>query len=162
MIIENLTLEHADEMFALLNDIKLHQHIGGKPIENSETFKLRYSRLAKGWSSDGKEEWINWIIKNDGLCVGYVQATISNNEAYIAWVVGTKYQNKGFASAATKILIEWLYKNRTNNIKANIGDLNEPSKRMAIKVGLVKTEMINNGESMWVYNNTSTTKEPLL
>jgi RimJ/RimL family protein N-acetyltransferase len=153
MQLENLNEHHAEEMYFLLNDVSLYQYIGGNPIGSLEHFKDRYKRLSIGHSNDGSEEWINWIIRIKGQCVGYVQATIKDDIAYIAWMIGKRYQNKGYARAATRELILWLAGNRTKIIKAKINNMNEPSKRVAMKCGMINSNIIEDNEVVWIYNN---------
>ncbi len=146
-------------MFTLLNDIKLHEHIGGEPYANIKEFLERYQRLSKGGSPDGRERWINWIIIDDAKCVGFVQATIACDSASIAWVIGTAYQSKGYATKAAKLLIKYLMDLGISEINANIGVGNLASQRVASKIGMRRTSVYNGDEQVWKYQSTNTTQQ---
>ena len=46
--------------------------------------------------------------RDGGRAIGYVQATVGDGEAAIAWTVGTAFQRQGFATEAGHALIAWL------------------------------------------------------
>lgn len=74
--LEPLTVEHADEMHALLDDPTLHTFTGGQPADVHE-LRARYARQVLGRSPDGSQRWLNWIVRHRGTgrAVGTVQAT---------------------------------------------------------------------------------------
>ncbi len=152
MTLEPLQPKHADKMFALLNDERLYKHIGDGLISDVEQFRNRYRRLAEGVSADGREQWVNWIMKLNGSCAGYVQATISDTSAYIAWMVGTRYQGRGLATQAARELIRWIRQRHEVPILARIDDANIASRKVAIRVGMIETSEFEEGERVWVYS----------
>ena len=76
-----LTLEpqvaaHADEMFAVLCDPAIYEHESAPP-PSIEWLRERYRRLETRCSADGREEWLNWVIRLPSCePIGYVQATV--------------------------------------------------------------------------------------
>ena len=77
--LEPLTVAHADEMFAVLDDLKLHTFIGGLPPTRAE-LTARFEHQVGGHSRDGSERWLNWVIRHrdDGQAVGTLQATVTS------------------------------------------------------------------------------------
>ncbi|CAN5579175.1 hypothetical protein BH20ACT21_BH20ACT21_19400 [soil metagenome] len=87
--LESVTREHAVEMVEVLKDPSLNEHIGERP-PSLEYLTTRYEALSSRRSPAGDELWFNWIIRlnAEGLAVGYVQATVREGSAALAWVVG--------------------------------------------------------------------------
>jgi RimJ/RimL family protein N-acetyltransferase len=144
-----LRVEDADEMFHVLNDPALHEFTGGQPATLDE-LRVRYAALVIG-SGSPTEEWLNWIVRrrSDGAAVGYVQATVHRQRAYIAWVIGTPWQRNGFATEAARALVEWLTARGTSVIVANIHPRHVASQRVAVSIGLHPTDEIDDGEVVW-------------
>jgi RimJ/RimL family protein N-acetyltransferase len=149
-----LRAEGADEMFAVLNDPALHEFTGGQPATLDE-LRIRYAMLTAG-SGSPTEEWLNWIVRrrSDGAAVGYMQATVHRQRAYIAWVIGTPWQRNGYATEAARGLVDWLTGGGTSMIVANIHPSHVASQRVAASIGLHPTDEIDDGEVVW--SNAST------
>lgn len=90
-----LRVEYAEVMAKVLADPGLYAFTGGEP-PSAEALGDRYRRQVAG-SGDPGESWLNWVISSlqDDELVGYVQATVTAQEAEIAWVVGTAWQGRG-------------------------------------------------------------------
>ena len=90
-----LTLEpqlpaHAEAMFAVLSDLANYR-FGSTPPVSMDGLRHRFERLASGRSPDGREHWLNWVIRlPDGPLAGYVQATIdADGLATIGYELGS-------------------------------------------------------------------------
>ena len=111
--LEPLTVEHAEAMSVVLADPALYAVIGGEP-PTEEQLRARYARQVRGRSPDGREGWLNWIIVDavSDQLAGYVQATIragdDHDEAELAWVIGTHWQGRRFATEAAQAVADWL------------------------------------------------------
>jgi RimJ/RimL family protein N-acetyltransferase len=152
--LEPLTVEHADDMVAVLEDPDLHAFIGGRPA-TLEELRTRYERLVVGHSGDGRERWFNWVIRrrDDGRAVGTVQATVTKHDptltAEIAWVIGTPQQRQGFAREAAKAMVAWLREHEITTIVAHVHPQHEASKAVARALGLEPTDTLVDGEIRW-------------
>src|SRR5881392_2854460 len=89
--LEPQTAAHAEEMFELLSDPKIYRY-EGKPPSSLESLRERFQRLESRRSPDGREQWLNWVIRlQGGEAAGYVQATVhEDGRAAIAYVLGSK------------------------------------------------------------------------
>lgn len=114
--LEPLRIEDAAEMTAVLSDSRLYIFIGGRPPTRSELTD-QYTRQVVGRSPDGAERWLNWIIReaDTRTATGYVQASVVGEPAadgarvaYVAWVVGSGHQGRGFAVEAATAMAGWL------------------------------------------------------
>ncbi|TMR25654.1 GNAT family N-acetyltransferase [Nonomuraea turkmeniaca] len=140
-----LRAEHADEMAVVLSDPRLHTFTGGAPLTAQE-LRARYERLLAGPPS-----WCNWVIwsREENRLVGYVQATIDDETAEIAWVIGTPWQGRGLATASAKALVAWLIKQGIGTIIAHIHPDHGASAAVAASAGLHPTDQSHDGEIRW-------------
>ncbi|MGW0082855.1 GNAT family N-acetyltransferase [Streptomyces sp. NPDC003393] len=148
-----LSVEHADEMAAVLSDPGLHTFIGGVPATVRE-LRSRYERLVAG-SPDPSVSWCNWVVQlRDAACLtGTVQATVTadghGGVAEIAWVVGTPWQRRGIATEAAGGLVAWLREQGLRTVIAHIHPDHKASAAVAAATGLVSTGQWHDGEVRW-------------
>ncbi len=149
-----LSVEDADDMVGVLAGDGLYAFIGGEPPD-LDSLRARYARLAAGHSPDGRQDWLNWILRlrPDGRAVGTVQATVTGGgaRAEIAWVVGTAWQGRGYASEAAEALAGWLRGRGVGLLQAHIRPDHEASMKVAARVGLRPTDLVEDGERLWVW-----------
>ncbi|PRY46388.1 GNAT family N-acetyltransferase [Umezawaea tangerina] len=146
LVLEPLRVRHADEMAPLLDDERLHEFIGGRPL-TPDQLRARYARLAAG----GHNGWFNWVVRCCGVAVGTVQATVEGAAADVAWVVGTGHQRKGYATEAARGVVGWLGEHGIRQPGAAIHPGNHASAAVARKLGLVPTDVVDDdGEVRWV------------
>ena len=144
-----LRVEHAEEMAEVLGDPALHEFIGGAP-HSPEALRARYERLVAG-SPDPAVSWRNWVlrVREGGALVGTVQATVVGGGAEIAWVVGSGWQGRGFASEAAVGLVEWLEQQGVREVVAHIHPDHHASAAVATAAGLTATAEHQDGETRW-------------
>jgi RimJ/RimL family protein N-acetyltransferase len=152
LALDPLRPEDAEEMLDVLDDPALYAFIGGEP-PTLDQLRARHRRLAKGHSSNGAEEWRNWIVrrKADGRPIGTVQATIvvASGLADVAWVIGVPWQGQGLASEAAGAVVRWLEWRGIETITAHIHPNHHVSARVASRVGLAPTDEVEDGERVW-------------
>lgn len=148
-----LLVEHAEEMAQVLSDPALHSFIGGTP-DTPQALRSRYQRMTAG-PRDPSVSWLNWVLRlRDGAClIGTVQATVSPSDqgltAEIAWVVGTPWQGRGFATEAARGLTEWLSRQPVRVVIAHIHPDHHASAAVATAAGLSPTDEWHDGEVQW-------------
>ncbi|MFF2525694.1 GNAT family N-acetyltransferase [Streptomyces liangshanensis] len=94
-----------------------------------------------------------------GVLVGTVQATVTaaapgsgpgrGGVAEIAWVVGTPWQGRGFASEAARGLVRWLEVRGVGTVIAHIHPDHHASAAVARACGLTPTTVWHDGEVRW-------------
>jgi RimJ/RimL family protein N-acetyltransferase len=144
--------EHAEELFSVLNDERLHRFTGGAPL-TLEELRARYEKLASRRSPDGAELWLNWTIyrRSDPAALGRVEATVSGPRAWVAWVIGSQWQGRGYASEAAVTIIAWLREHlQVAEIRAHIHPAHVASERVATRAGFMATEEVVDGERVWL------------
>ncbi len=145
-----LRVEHAEEMAVVLSDPALHTFIGGTPLPLAD-LRARYARLVAG-SPDPAVSWCNWVLRlrAESCLIGTVQATVSEEDgAEIAWVVGTPWQGRGFASEAARGLVAWLGRRPVRTVVAHIHPGHHASAAVATAAGLTPTDEEQDGETRW-------------
>jgi RimJ/RimL family protein N-acetyltransferase len=100
--LEPLSVAHADEMFDLMSAPAIYTYIPEKPPVSVSALRQRYQQLERGQSADGRQRWLNWIVRlESGPCAGYVQATIHpTHTADFAFVFAPRYWGQGVAYEA--------------------------------------------------------------
>jgi RimJ/RimL family protein N-acetyltransferase len=154
LTLEPLRVEHATELAEVLDDPALHEFIGGRPATVAE-LRHRYERQAVGHSPDGREGWLNWVVRRraGAAAVGTVQATLTRHSgrlcAELAWVVGTAHQRTGYATEAAAGMAGWLRDRGTQVLTAHVHPDHRASIRVAERLGLTATAVVVDGETRW-------------
>jgi RimJ/RimL family protein N-acetyltransferase len=164
-----LRVEDAPEMVGVLGDPALYRFIGGGPPTLAELTR-RYRAQVGGRSADGRERWHNWIVRErrGGVAMGFVQATVTDGaapgaapgdgdaadgagplEAEVAWLIGTPWQGRGYASEAAAALVAWLGAAGVGSIVAHVHPDHHGSAAVARRAGLEPTEVFVDGERAW-------------
>ena len=106
LALEPQTSAHADEMFVVLGDPAIYEYENDPP-PSPEWLRARFARLETRRSADGREQWLNWVIRlPTGELIGYVQATIEpEGRAAIAYVLASAYWGRGLARRAVDAMI---------------------------------------------------------
>ncbi|MDX6278113.1 MAG: hypothetical protein QOJ72_2241 [Nocardioidaceae bacterium] len=149
--LDPLAVSDAAEMVGVLAAPELYAVTGGEPPTLAELTE-RYRRQVVGSSADGREEWLNWLVRVDDEAVGFVQATVTDgSRASIAWVIGLAWQGHGYATAAASAMVAQLRTRGVTDVRASIAPGHEASERVASRIGLVATERVDeDGERLWV------------
>jgi RimJ/RimL family protein N-acetyltransferase len=148
-----LRVEHAAEMAGVLSDPGLHTFTGGAPLD-ATALRARYERLVAG-SPDPEVTWCNWVIHAvaERRLAGTVQATLSgpatDRTAEVAWVVGTPWQRRGYATEAARALVEWLTARSVTGVVAHMHPRHRASAAVARAAGLAPSGEWQDGEVRW-------------
>lgn len=153
LTLEPLSVHHAEEMVPVLAGTAIYRHIGGT-APGAEELAARYAVQSVGTSPDGREAWLNWIIREQGAAVGFVQATVGAGEqrptADVAWLVGEAFQGRGIATEAARAMLVWLLPRTSGAAAASIHPENLASAGVARKLGLAGTGQLDeDGEELW-------------
>ncbi len=117
LVLEPLSVAHADEMFELLREPALYRYLDYGPPPSLDHLRYNYAMVeaheSSGETTSFGERWLNWVARVAGELrappVGYVQATISvPGIAWIGYVFAQPQWGRGHAHAATLAMIEHL------------------------------------------------------
>ncbi|TAK44726.1 MAG: N-acetyltransferase [Betaproteobacteria bacterium] len=110
--LEPQTAAHAEAMFTVLSDPAIYAYENAPP-PSLEWLRERFRKLETRQSGDGRERWLNWVIRiPTAELAGYVQATVrANGTAAIAYELASAYWGRGLATQAMHAMIEELAAN---------------------------------------------------
>lgn len=137
-------------MVDVLADPSLYLYTGGSP-PTVEDLTRRYRAQVAG-SGSKAEMWHNWILRlaASRVAIGFVQTTVVEEEAEMAWVVAVDWQGNGFAQEAVAAMSEWLIACGATRLTAHIHPGHRASQRVAETAGLLRTaEIDEEGEEIW-------------
>jgi RimJ/RimL family protein N-acetyltransferase len=100
---------HAAEMFVVLGDPAIYE-FEREPPTSLDWLRTRFAKLETRLSGDGKEQWLNWVIRlPDARLIGYVQATVTaERDATIAYELSSANWGRGLGHQAVKAMISEL------------------------------------------------------
>ena len=149
--LDPLAVADAPEMTAVLADQRLYTFVGGEPPSVAAVERQYRSWLAGPRLDD--EAWLNWIVRlrASGEAIGHAQATWMKRSgaADIAWVIGTRWQRRGYATEAAQAVIDWLESQGVATITAHVHPDHIASARAAERAGLHRTDVAEGGEIVW-------------
>ncbi len=100
---------HAEEMFVVLRDPAIYEY-ENQPPPSVEWLRARFTKLETRLSADGREQWLNWVIRvPTSELIGYVQATVRpGDDAAIAYELSSAYWGRGLGGGAVKAMMSEL------------------------------------------------------
>jgi RimJ/RimL family protein N-acetyltransferase len=109
LVLEPQSAAHADEMFAVLSDPAIYE-FGNEAPASLDWLRERFLRLESCLSPDGREKWLNWVIRlATGEAIGYVQATVlEDGRALIAYEMGSDWWGRGYGREAVGAMLDEL------------------------------------------------------
>jgi RimJ/RimL family protein N-acetyltransferase len=109
LTLEPQTATHAEEMFRVLSDPAIYEY-ENEPPASIEALRARFTKLESRRSGDGREQWLNWVIRMDGDgLIGYVQATVHPDAtASVAYEMASAHWGRGLGRRATEAMLEEL------------------------------------------------------
>ena len=138
LLLRPLTAADSGEMFELLADPALHAFTDSTPPASRDELRQRYARLESRRSPDGRERWLNWIVRDrDGRALGFVQATVFEPaSAWVAYLIAGAHGGRGLATAATRAMLDHLRdEHGVTRFLARIERANERSLRLVQRLG---------------------------
>jgi RimJ/RimL family protein N-acetyltransferase len=124
-------------MFAVLCDPAIYEYENDPP-ESVESLRQRFARLESRRSADGREEWLNWVIRMPGgELAGFVQATVhADGHAAIAYVLSSAHWGRGIARRAVEAMIaELAARHGVQRVSAVLKSRNARSMRLLERLG---------------------------
>jgi RimJ/RimL family protein N-acetyltransferase len=149
LVLKPLEPADAAEMVGVLSSPRLYEFTGGSPPSLPELEAQYRFQVAP---RPDEEIWHNWIIRlaEQQIAVGFVQATVTGDEADVAWVVGVDCQGQGIATEAALSMCDWLVAQGAVHLSAHIHPNHVASERVAASIGLLRSDTIDDdGEVIW-------------
>jgi RimJ/RimL family protein N-acetyltransferase len=146
-----ITRDLAPEMFEVLNDPVLYEYVTSSPPADVSALTRQYEFWEGRRSPDESELWLNWALREQGNTelIGHVQAGVLPHHADLAWVLGVRWQHRGYATEATKAVLDLLQRLGVREIRATINPIHTASIRVAERLGLRRTNEFKDSELIW-------------
>ena len=110
-MIEPLSLDHVEELFAALNDPAVGRYMSGADVTTVDALHVRVGRQVAGCPPErSPERWWNWVVRlhDTGEVIGRLEATSYGDWAEIAYVFGPRWGGRGLATEATRWMVDHL------------------------------------------------------
>ncbi len=135
-------------------DERMYEFTGGS-VPTLDRLRDRLRRQTEA-TPEGTD-WLNWVVRHDGVTIGVVQATVKGSGAVaeVAWEIGVPWQGHGYASEAAGAVVDWLTAEGVPAIRAHIHPDHTASARVARAAGLEPTDEWIGGEVMWAMPGSS-------
>ena len=140
----------ADRLAGLLDEPQLREWLRS---ENPAGLRDRFKSWEPGRSADGRESWLNWIVtsRTDARALGWVQATVSNGVAVIAYAILPSERGHGVATEAARAVTRWLREQPgVTAVEAVIDPENRASQSVAANAGFTRTDRLRAREEVWL------------
>jgi RimJ/RimL family protein N-acetyltransferase len=137
LVLEPLTAGHTEAMFEVLRDPELYAYLDYGPPPSAEHLRGVYEELEARVSPDGSQLWLNWVIRpHAGPPVGFVQATVTGGDAWIAYILARESWGRGYAFRATRAVVDHLRARcGVSRFLATVDAGNERSARLLDRLG---------------------------
>lgn len=147
LLLEPINRHHAAAMFAGLSDARAYAYIPDTPPESVAALAADYAELEAGLSPDGKEIWLNWVLKRleHSDFAGYVQATILRDEAalVIAYHVFPDFWGQGLGREAVAAMLAYCRAQyNLREARAYIDTRHERSTRLVEALGFTRLTVL--------------------
>ena len=142
--LEPLAAAHAEEMFEPMSAIAIYDYMPGRPPASVSALRERYIQLERGRSADGKQEWLNWIVRlHSGQCAGFVQATIyPAQSADFAFAFAPSHWGRSVAFEACCAALPWLAAERgVAALFATVDPRNSRSVGLLLRLGFSEVKL---------------------
>lgn len=108
---EPLRAAHLKELANVLLHPEVYEHIEPE-VPSIEDFTIGLERAIAGPQVSGIDErWLNFLVReSSGLMVGRLEATVHHDLVEVAFLFGSQYWGRGFASAG----LRWLHNELAN------------------------------------------------
>ena len=105
LVLEPQCTAHAQAMFTVLSDPAIYTYENAPPA-SLEWLQRRFAALEARHSPDGREQWLNWVLRlRAGELIGFVQATVqAEGRASIAYELASAHWGCGLASEAVEAM----------------------------------------------------------
>jgi len=146
---EILKVEHAEKVFNDFNDDRIYKYIPLLRYASTEKFEERFNTLSSKGPNNGTCVWLNWILKDKIInqYIGWIQATIFDSKAALAYIIFPKYWKQGYAKEACSSIIEHIFGTYSiESIFVEIDTRNKASIKLAKSLGFILVSKKKNAD----------------
>ncbi len=131
LLLEPLAAAHAATLYAALQPPELYTFIPQDPPPSPHGLEARYAALSTRRSPDGREAWLNWVMRQraTGVYIGSVEVTMyADPTAALAYMVFPPFWRQGYATEACRRVLAHLFDDyKVGRVAAEIDTRNAAS-----------------------------------
>jgi RimJ/RimL family protein N-acetyltransferase len=146
LLLDPLTAADAEDLAGLLAEPALREWLRATDVAG---LRERFAAWEARASPDGRERWLNWVVREDGRALGWVQATVRGAVAEVGYAVLPAERGRGVAGEALGALVRRLLRDGAELVEAHIAEDNPASGRVAAAAGLRPGPRFEDGEVVW-------------
>jgi ribosomal-protein-alanine N-acetyltransferase len=138
LTLEPLEVRHAAPLLEVLSAPEIYLHLDEDPPADLAALEARYRLLETRSSPDGRQEWLNWVVRvhGSGQPIGYVQATVEEGTAEIAYVLAPSWWGRGLATEAVTVMCAHLaVDHAVTRLTAHVAPANRASRSLLERLG---------------------------
>lgn len=141
LVLEPLTMAHAEELFEVVADPRLYTYIPRDPPVGLAEVQARFARIAVRCAPCRSEQWLNWVVRFGGKAVGRVEATVRDDRsAYLAYELAPALWGRGLATEACTAAVDALFAEFSiDRVIAEVDTRNAASIRLLERLGFQRT-----------------------
>ncbi|WP_373356708.1 GNAT family N-acetyltransferase [Pseudoroseicyclus sp. CXY001] len=133
--LRRMTLGDAEALHAAIGNAETYAPVHIPPPESVDVLRARIARQFSG-PGDGAALWLNWCVLAEGAVTGFVQATVTGEEASLAYVLGHRHWGRGIGLAATRLAIaELVARYGVTRLIADTDEANLASQALLARLG---------------------------
>ena len=140
LVIEPIDQQHAEGLFAALDDERVGRFIGGPDVTTLDALRERIERKKVGPPAERDEQWHDLAVIADDVVVGRVEATVHHGIAEVAYVFGPAHWGNGYATEATIWLLDALRTDGVTTFWATVVPDNHASVALLERLGFTPAE----------------------
>lgn len=144
-------IEDAAAMFEALRHPEMYLYVPHNTPTAIADVETRFARVMQETAPDRLDQWLNWTVwrSEDGAPLGTVEATVNKHHAAsIGYMFSPLAWGHGYATEATKGMIDHLRAQGAHTITAEIDVRNEASKAVVARLGF-EHMLTQQGEEYW-------------
>ncbi|MFC3749601.1 GNAT family N-acetyltransferase [Paenibacillus sp. GCM10012306] len=143
---------HVDDVFGIYSNDKVFEYCGILPKHNKNTVSNMIGHFARDFHKRSKIKWGIFANAEPERLLGIIEAFDFNqkvNMVTIGYFLDEAHWGKGIASAAVKLLVQFLFEDvNVNRIQAEVMPRNDSSKKVLVKNGFLKEGTLRQA-SLW-------------
>ena len=150
VVLVPLGADDADELAGLLEDPIVRGFLG---VAELAGLRRRFASWESRRAPHGGQAWLNWVVRtrDDRRALGWVQATVEDATARVAYSLLPAERGRGAASDAVRAMAAWLRATLgVTEITASIAPDNAASEHVARAAGFTPTDRRADDERVWV------------
>jgi ribosomal-protein-alanine N-acetyltransferase len=152
VVLRKIEENHLEELYGIYSNDKVFEYCGIIPKHNKATVNSMIGHFERDYLKRSRVKWGIFAGGEEEHLLGIIEACEFNqkvNMVTIGYFLAEEHWGKGIASAAVRLLLEYLFREvHVNRIQAEVMLRNESSKKVLLKNRFIKEGMLRQA-ALW-------------